>query len=98
LRLGRLRGAACRPLVKAGFASKDADDDNSREHVWMQGTAADATSITGTLVNHPADRLIGKKGVSKTITHEMVSDWVCVGGCGKPRAMIVERVLRKRRL
>ena len=42
----------------------------------MQGTAADATSITGTLVNHPADRSLSKKGPSKTITHEMVSEWV----------------------
>jgi len=63
----------------------------------MQGTAADATSITGTLVNHRADRLICKKGPSKTITHEMVSEWACVDGYGKPRAMIVERILRKRR-
>jgi len=64
----------------------------------MQVAAADAKSITGTLVNHPADSSLGKKGASKTITHEMVSAWVYVDGYGKPRGMFVERILRKRRV
>jgi len=64
----------------------------------MQGTAADTTSIAGTLVNHRADRLICKKGPSKTITHETVIEWAYVDGYGKPRGVFVERILRKRQV
>ena len=64
----------------------------------MQGTAADAKSSSKTVANQAADRPIGKKGVSKTITHEIVSEWVYVDGYGKLRGVFVERILRKRRV
>ena len=84
-------GTAGKGMVKGRF---DAPGDNA-EYMWIQVESADASSITGRVMNRPGRDGLPGRGAVVRLKHAEVVDWAYVDENEKPHGLFVERVLRK---
>jgi hypothetical protein len=89
----------CLPLVKLGYRTDAAADENDREHLWFEVHGVGAGQVDATLLNAPFDVSRLEAGQRAQHPVELLSDWAIATPLGQltPRNLELARKLREQR-